>query len=91
MKAAKKFSKGKYLLEFKDFTAEISSAELSELWNVLRVKRISLDVKQRIRWRIMLIKKVAVGSLKHLIVFKREGSLKLLLKTYKDLIQSNFT
>lgn len=75
MKTTKKFSKAKYLLEFKDFVAEISSAEVSKLWDILKVCRISVDPKQKIKWRIVLIKKVSIGTLKHLLVFKRQGRL----------------
>ena len=68
-----KFPKAKYLLEFKDFVAEISSAEVSKLWDILKVRRITVNIKETIEWKIVLVKKVTIGSLKHLLVFKQKG------------------
>ena len=73
MKETRKFQKAKYLLEFKDFVGEISSGEVSKLWDVLKVQKVITDLKQKIKWRIVLIQKVTIGSLKHLLVLKRQG------------------
>ena len=77
MKATRKFPKAKYLLEFKDFVAEISSAEVSKLWDILKVRKVITDLKQNIKWKIILIQKVKIGSLQHLLVFKRQGKYQL--------------
>ena len=53
-----------YLLEFSDFLSEISSKDLSIKWELLHVRRIKQGNRTTIEWKLMLVDKVELGSLK---------------------------